>query len=248
MAKKVSEEHANLFDAMFEGKKIADTQANENKALIDYKKSSYPYILKVVDKFFDILVNIGVNIIPALIMGIIIYKNYGMWFVSTSTIGLTGNILMAVWSVGAPAVLASGVLYIAIEILRIVAEGLITVFLSMRVKHILKRNKKLDAMIKKELKKRDDADKNVSQEQKNSPTVDNDDEHNKSLGVLYDEFVYTAHQETQNNSMLRESVPSYEEWLKYYNYCSSLPGGKIRAVFRTKNMLRFYLEWKSNQM
>ena len=245
MAKKVSEEHANLFDAMFEGKKIADTQANENKALIDYKKSSYPYILKVVDKFFDILVNIGVNIIPALIMGIIIYKNYGTWFTSSSTIGLTGNILMAVWSVGAPAVLASGVLYIAIEILRIVAEGLITVFLSMRVKHILKRNKKLDAMIKKELKKRDEADKNNEQEKKNS-SIDGDD-HNKSLGVLYDEFIYTAHRETENNSMLRASIPSYEEWLEYYKYCSSLPGGNIRAVFRTKNMIKFYLEWKYNQ-
>lgn len=237
MAKKVSEEHANLFDAMFEGKKIADTQANENKALIDYKKSSYPYILKVVDKFFDILVNIGVNIIPALIMGIIIYKNYGTWFTSSSTIGLTGNILMAVWSVGAPAVLASGVLYIAIEILRIVAEGLITVFLSMRVKHILKRNKKLDAMIKKELKKRDEADKNVSREEKD-PT--------KILGHgLYDEFIYSCNEE--QSLLCKQDIPSFEEWLEYYKYCTSLPGGNVISIFRTKNRYKFYLEWKLNQ-
>lgn len=236
MSKKVSEEHANLFEALFEGKETAEKQVQQDKAIIDYKKTTYPYILKVTDKFFDILVNVGVNIIPALIMGIILYKNYNTWFFENNPLGLTGKIIIAIWSVGAPAVLASGILFVSLELARIMVEGIITIFLSIRIKHLIKKNNEINNRIKKELKKRDkaDADKKKDGEPKGKINVVQ-----YSLKELYNEFL----EDCSKSFTKVDHIPTFDEWFEYYTYCKTLPGGEDVNVFRTKNHIKFYISW-----
>lgn len=237
MNKKVSEEHAKLFDALFEGKDNANKQINQDKAILDYKKMTYPYILKVTDKFFDILVNVGVNIIPALIMGIILYKNYNTWFFEDNPLGLTGKIIIAIWSVGAPAVLASGVLFIVLELSRIIIEGFITIVLSIRVKRLIKKNNEMNKRIKDELKKRDASDVNKDETKSAIQVGKTIQPASSIISELYAEFVDDCHLNKTDH------IPSFNEWNKYFEYCRTLPGGNDVNVFRTKNHIKFYISW-----
>jgi hypothetical protein len=124
-----------------------------------------------------------------------------------------------------------------LELSRIIIEGFITLVLSIRVKRLIKKNNEMNKRIKEELKKRDANDANGDQKKNDSAIT--------ILGHgLYDEFIYSCNEQ---DHLCKLDIPSFEEWLEYYKYCTSLPGGNVISIFRTKNRYKFYREWKSSQ-